>query len=125
MDDAETEQTGRIYRGDGKGVTEVDLAPVCITNGPCFSPDGETLYHVDTLGGIIHASQIGPQGAVIETRIFARIDPADGYPVGIIADAAGNVWVGLWNGWCTRQYAPDGSILTQVRMPASTSRRSR
>lgn len=119
MDDAETADTGRIYRWDGTAVTAADLAPVCITNGPCFSPDGATLYHVDTLGGIIHASQVGLQGAVEHTRIFARIDPADGYPDGIVADVAGNIWVGLWNGWCARQYAPDGSIRTQVRLPAA------
>lgn len=119
MDDAEEAETGRIFRWDGTSVKPVDLAPVCITNGPCFSPDGETLYHVDTIGGTIYASRIGPDAAVIETRVFARIDPADGYPDGVIADAEGNVWVGLWNGWSARQYAPDATIRTQVRLPAA------
>lgn len=119
MDDEEAADTGRIYRWDGVAVTVVDLAPVCITNGPCFSPDGATLYHVDTLGGTIHAARIGPNATIVESRIFARIDPAEGYPDGIVADAAGNIWVGLWNGWSARQYAPDGSILAQVRLPAA------
>lgn len=119
MDDAEEDETGRIYRWDGKTVTPVDLPAVCITNGPCFSPDGTTLYHVDTLGGIIFASSLGADQAILDTRIFARIDPADGHPDGVIADSAGNVWVGLWNGWAVRHYAPDGTLLSQVSLPAA------
>ncbi len=119
MDDAEEDATGRIYRWDGRAVQPVALDPVCITNGPCLSPDGSILYHVDTLGGIIHASSVTDAGDVSATRIFARIDPEDGFPDGIVADAAGNIWVGLWNGWRARLYAPDGAILAEVPLPAA------
>lgn len=119
MDDAEEDATGRIYRWDGRDVRPVAIDPVCITNGPCLSPDGSILYHVDTLGGIIHASSVTDAGDVSTTRIFARIDPADGFPDGIVADAAGNIWVGLWNGWRARLYGPDGTIVAEVRLPAA------
>ena len=55
----------------------------------------------------------------MSTRIFAIIDPADGHPDGCSTDSAGNVWLGLWGGWRARLYAPDGSILREVRLPAS------
>lgn len=119
MDDAAEQDTGRFYRWDGERVTATGLPPVCITNGPAVSPDGATLYHVDTLGGVIHAAAIDADGNVGESRAFATIDPADGTPDGVTCDSAGNVWVGIWGGWCARLYAPDGSILTEVKLPAA------
>ena len=119
MDDGERQATGRVYRWDGTGVTASAIPPVTITNGPGIAPDGRTLYHVDTLGGTIHAVSLDEGGAIGAIREFARIDPADGHPDGASVDAAGNVWVGLWGGWRARLYAPDGGILAEVRIPAA------
>ena len=119
MDDGESARSGQFYRWDGRAVTPLAIAPVCITNGPALSPAQTTLYHVDTVGGIIHASSVGPNGAVGATRVFATIDPADGHPDGCVTDSAGNVWVGLWGGERARLYAPDGGILREVRLPAA------
>ncbi|KQN91196.1 gluconolaconase [Sphingomonas sp. Leaf231] len=119
MDDGENAITGRVHRWDGHDVTSTGIAPVAITNGPGISPDGATLYHVDTLGGVIHAVALDADGTVGEARVFVTIDPADGHPDGVTVDSAGNVWLGLWGGWCARCYAPDGSLLRQVRLPAA------
>src|SRR3546814_20675519 len=80
MDDAEKAATGHVYRFVGGRVETTSIAPVVITNGPAFSPDGRTLYHVDTLGGLIHAIAAGAGGSLGAARPSARIDPADGYP---------------------------------------------
>ena len=119
MDDGESERSGRVYRWDGRSVHATAIDPVVITNGPGVSPDGRTLYHVDPAGGVIHAVAIGEDGAIGAVRDFARIDPADGSPDGVTVDAAGNVWVGLWNGWRARLYDPGGAIVTEVRLPAA------
>jgi len=119
MDDNETDATGQVYRWDGREVRVSGIASVCITNGPGISPDGGTLYHVDTAGGVIHAVTIDDEGNVVGTRGFARIDPADGHPDGVTVDAAGNVWVGLWGGWRARLYDPAGHVLREVRLPAA------
>ncbi|WP_210357144.1 SMP-30/gluconolactonase/LRE family protein [Sphingomonas beigongshangi] len=119
MDDGEAQVTGRVHRFDGARVTTTAVPAVAITNGPGVSPDGRTLYHVDTLGGIIHAVPIEPDGTTGSPREFARIDPAHGWPDGVSVDSAGNVWLGLWGGWAARCYAPDGSLRTEVRMPAA------
>lgn len=118
MDDAEEAATGRIYRHDGatcEGVTTT----VSITNGPAISPDGRTLYHVDTLGGVIHAFALNADGTLGDARIFARIDAADGYPDGPVCDAEGCVWIGLYGGWGARRYSPGGELLETVRFPVS------
>ncbi|MBI0475511.1 SMP-30/gluconolactonase/LRE family protein [Sphingomonas sp. MA1305] len=119
MDDGESHLSGRVHRFDGGVVTTTDIPAVCITNGPGIAPDGRTLYHVDTIGGIIHAVPIAADGSTGTPRDFARIDPAHGNPDGVSVDAAGNVWVGLWGGFCARRYAPDGTLSLEVALPAA------
>ncbi len=119
MDDSENARSGQFYRWDGATLHPLAIDPVCITNGPALSPNQNTLYHVDTVGGTIHASTVDRNGDVSETRVFATIDPADGHPDGCSTDSAGNVWVGLWGGWRARLYAPDGRIIREVRLPVS------
>lgn len=119
MDDGETCASGRVYRFDGRTVHATAIDPVVITNGPALSPDGATLYHVDTVGGVVHAIAVAGDGKTGEARVFARIDPAEGHPDGVSVDAAGNVWMGIWGGGQARLYAPDGTLLRVVRLPAS------
>lgn len=119
MDDGERAPTGQVHRFDGRALARVDIAPVTITNGPALSPDGRTLFHVDTLGGVIYAIGVATDGATGKAREFVRIDPADGHPDGVSVDSAGNVWLGLWGGWCARCYAPDASLLREVRFPTA------
>ncbi len=119
MDDGETLATGRVYRFDGAVVSTTGIASVPITNGPAISPDGTRLYHVDTAGGVVHAIPVGPEGETSAAQVFVAIDPVEGYPDGVSVDSAGNVWLGLWGGGCARCYRPDGSLLREVRLPAS------
>lgn len=119
MDDAEDQATGRVHRFDGRAVTTLPIAPAVVVNGPALSPDGRTLYHVDSGARTIHAFAAGEDGTLGAGRVFAEVDPADGYPDGPSVDSAGNVWVGLWQGWRARLYAPDGAILREVRLPAA------
>lgn len=119
MDNDEASATGRLYRLEADGPRDGGLPPVVITNGPAFAPDGRTLYHTDTLGGVIHAVPVDADGTLGTPRPFATIDPADGYPDGPSVDSAGNVWTGLFGGWGVRCYAPDGSLLETVRFPVA------
>jgi D-xylonolactonase len=119
MDDGCELPTGRLHRFDGAAVTTTALPAIPITNGPAFSPDGGTLYHVDTADGVIQAVPIDADGEPGTPRDFVRVDPDHGNPDGAITDSAGNVWVGIWGGWCARCYAPDGTLLREVRLPAA------
>ncbi len=118
MDDGESAATGRIYRFDGTEIVKAGGA-CTITNGPAVSPDGRTLYHVDTLSGQIWQANISGDAATLDSRPFVSIDPADGNPDGVSVDSDGCVWVGLWGGWCARRYAPDGTLLATVYVPCA------
>ena len=54
MDDDETSPNGALYRFDGRRLHRCDDDYV-ITNRPATSPDGRTLYHIDTLQRVIYA----------------------------------------------------------------------
>jgi xylono-1,5-lactonase len=119
MDDSEEEASGRVYRYAGGTALRIDLDPVVIINGPAFSPDGRTLYHVDTLGRTIWAIAAGDGAHLGEARILARIEDGAGYPDGPAVDAEGHVWIGLFGGWGVRRYAPDGRLVEKVDFPVA------
>ncbi|MFN3668237.1 MAG: SMP-30/gluconolactonase/LRE family protein [Brevundimonas sp.] len=116
MDDSETRKSGALYRwfrgdlvrhDDGYGVT----------NGPCLSPDGRTLYHHDTLEKTILAFDHA-DGAISNRRVFGRTE--DGYADGPSMDAAGVLHVGLFNGWGVARFAPSGERLGTLPLPVQT-----
>ncbi|HYE27814.1 MAG TPA: SMP-30/gluconolactonase/LRE family protein [Allosphingosinicella sp.] len=119
MDNDEKEPTGRFYRFQSGQLADAGLPPVVITNGPAISSDGRTLYHVDTLAGLIHACDLRADGSLGETRPFVRIAPEDGYPDGPTVDAEGCLWIGLYFGWEARRYSPRGELLNRVSFPTS------
>jgi len=61
MHDGEEAKSGSLYRMDAEGVARMDKG-VCITNGPCVSPDGKTFYHTDTLEKTIWAYDLAEDG---------------------------------------------------------------
>lgn len=118
MDSEETSPTGAVHLYDGGTLQTV--GGVCtITNGPAISPDGNTLYHVDTMAGLIWRFDISKNNELTDGQIFASIDPNQGHPDGVTVDSEGCLWVALWGGWSVRRYAPDGHLLTSIRLPCS------
>ncbi len=120
MDDAEAEATGFIYRLDSDGKCVEASPPVCITNGPAVSPDGRTLYHVDTLGGAIYVCDINEGGMLVNRREFVRIPAGQGNPDGPTVDSEGHVWVGLYCGSAVHRYSPEGKLVEVVDFPVDS-----
>lgn len=119
MDNLEQTETGSVYCLDGDTVAHSGVPPIVITNGPAVSPDGGTLYLVDTLGLKIDAHPINPDGSVGAGRRFATFDGSGGHPDGATCDAEGNVWVGFYGGWAARRFSPAGELTAEVRFPVS------
>jgi len=117
MHDGESAVTGRIYRLSADGRCVAETAAVRISNGPAVSPDGRTLYHIDTLGGMIYAAAIDDDGKLGESRMFVTIPNNEGFPDGPAVDAEGGVWIGLYNGGAVRRYSPAGELLDVVEFP--------
>ena len=119
MDDSESERSGAFYCfADGR-VQPTGISGVAITNGPAVSPDGRTLYWVDTIEGTISACDIDSDGKLGASRPFARIAANEGHPDGPTVDAEGCVWISLYAGWEARRYSPAGDLLARVRFPVA------
>lgn len=118
MDDDETRPTGSLYRFDSRGLVRCDENYV-ITNGPATSPDGRTLYHVDTLQRLIYAFDLSEDGGLDNRRVFARIETQGAYPDGPVVDASGCVWVGLYGGFGVNRYSPRGELIDAVALPVA------
>lgn len=118
MDDTEEEPSGALYQLGPEGCIRRDPGYV-VTNGPAESPDGRTLYHTDTLAGIIYAFDRARNGQLSNKRVFVRIPAGGGYPDGPIVDVEGCVWTGVFGGWALQRYSPAGKLLDEIRLPCS------
>ncbi len=90
-----------------------------ISNGLAFSPDGRTLYSVDSAAGDIYARDYDAEtGAVGPRRVAVHIDDEGVEPDGLAVDADGGLWVALWGGGAVRRYTPDGTLDRELAIDA-------
>ncbi len=94
-----------------------------VTNGPCFSPDGSTLYCADSLKQRIYAMDYDVAcGRASNRRVIAAFDGTspEGRPImpdGATVDEEGFIWVAAINGGEIRRYAPDGTLASRLAFP--------
>jgi sugar lactone lactonase YvrE len=106
---------GSLYRYHETTGAHVVLEGITISNGIGWSPDGRTMYYVDSGPGTIHAFDMHPSGEITDKRLFAQFDVArEGTPDGLCLDAEGALWVALWGGHEVRRLAPSGEQLARV-----------
>ncbi|TDD28553.1 hypothetical protein E1218_06970 [Kribbella turkmenica] len=82
--------------------------------GPNFSPDGRTLYFVDTLPHRRLEAITLYDGTPGERSTIAEI--SGGNPDRLVLDE-GCVWVAVWDASELRRYAPTGELLARVELP--------
>jgi sugar lactone lactonase YvrE len=112
--------TGTLYRLDPAGGATPVLADLTISNGLDWSPDGRSLYFVDSGTQRIDLFDFDlAAGALSNRREFVRVPDAAGMPDGLVVDADGCVWVALWGGGALHRYATDGALAAVVTLPVS------
>ena len=110
---------GALYRLDGNGRTELVLDGLTISNGIGWSPDGRTMYLVDSGPRAIYAFAFDPgPGTISDRRIVAALPEEVGAPDGMTVDAAGDLWVAVYGGGQVRRYSPDGGLREVLTVPA-------
>ncbi|MCU1493641.1 MAG: hypothetical protein JWO62_1405 [Acidimicrobiaceae bacterium] len=117
---AESAGRGALYRLEPSLDLTVVEAPVTVSNGIDWSPDGTRMYYVDSAThGIDVFDYDLATGVPSARRRLATVETDDGLPDGLTVDSEGYVWVAFWGGWCVRRYAPDGELDRVVRFPTS------
>ena len=100
------------------------LAPMTNSNGLGFSPDGKWMYHADTAAHRVdrHAFDASA-GAVSPAQRFQQFaaDKAaanyGGRPDGAAVDSEGAYWCAMFEGGRLLRFAPDGTLLREVKLP--------
>lgn len=111
---------GHLYRLDPDGSCTVLDDGLTVSNGPCWSPDGRTLYHADSVPKTIYAFDYDPAtGSATNRRVFASTAALGGIPDGATVDADGYLWTAVCEGGVVARFAPDGSLDRTIAIPVS------
>ena len=120
----ERQPTASLYQVDDTLQVSSLADGFTTSNGPCFSPDGTTLYWNDSWALSTYAFDYDrTTGAATNRRLLVDVtDPAgDVQPVpdGATTDAEGFLWVAALYAGEIRRYAPDGSLDRSVPLPVT------
>jgi sugar lactone lactonase YvrE len=108
---------GSLYRYHASTGAELIVGGVTISNGIGWSPDGRTMYYVDSGPGTISTFDVDEDGGVSNKQLFVQFDvETEGTPDGLCVDANGALWVAVWGGYEVRAYSPSGEQLARVRV---------
>jgi sugar lactone lactonase YvrE len=111
---------GELFSVSADGHTRRLLGDLTESNGVGWSPDGRSMYFVDSGDPAIYVLEYDvATGRIGNRREFVRIDSTLGYLDGLAVDADGDVWVAVWSGGQLRRYAADGRLRAVVPMPVS------
>ncbi|TCT09101.1 SMP-30/gluconolactonase/LRE family protein [Paralcaligenes ureilyticus] len=119
MDTKEEGPNGALYRLDPDLSLHTLDTNIMVSNGPCWSPDGNTFYFSDTWSGDIWAYDYDQKtGGISNKRTFTSLQgKAFKSSDGATVDAEGYLWnAQVYEGNLVR-YAPDGSIDKVIPMP--------
>ncbi len=111
---------GALYRLDRHGQTETMLDGLTIPNGLGWSPDGATMYLVDSGPRVVHAFTFdGDRGTISGGRQLITVSADVGTPDGLTVDVAGDLWVAIYGGGRVHRYTCDGALRQVLHVPAA------
>ena len=106
-----------------RGEVRTLFPDITIPNSICFSPDGATGYFADTAKNILFRVSCDPSTGLPTGAPQVLLDHRgkSGGIDGSVCDADGVIWNARWGSSCVDAYAPDGTHLRSVPVPASES----
>jgi sugar lactone lactonase YvrE len=115
------EETGTevLLRISPDGSVETLRTGIRLSNGVAFSPDGLTIYHVDTLANVISSHSYGPGDFDMDEPWGPVIADLPHFPDGLTVSRDGSLWVAQWGGSGVRRHASTGELLGVVSVWAN------
>ncbi|MDF2959815.1 MAG: putative Membrane Associated Protein [Paenibacillus sp.] len=114
-------EAGSLYCLEPGGTIRKVVEGVTTSNGIGWSPDGRTMYYIDTPTKLVVAYPYDEEtGRLGDVRTAVSIPAGEGSPDGMTVDAEGMLWVAHWGGWQVSRWNPHtGEKLTAVPVPAA------
>ncbi|WP_342774594.1 SMP-30/gluconolactonase/LRE family protein [Paenibacillus piri] len=114
-------QAGALYCLDAGGTVRKVIDGVTTSNGIGWSPDGRTMYFIDSPTKEVRAYSFDAKTGQLGDARTVVVIPADGgVPDGMTVDAEGMLWVAQWGGWQVSRWNPHtGEQLAAVPVPAA------
>lgn len=120
MDKQEQSPHGSLYlldcQKDGKICTVPKDRHYIVTNGPLIIEDHHKLYHNHSNDQIVYRFDWESSGHISNKEKFIKVDK--GYPDGMAADMADNLWVCLFGGQQINIYSIDAELVQTIPMPS-------
>ncbi|MCW3840682.1 SMP-30/gluconolactonase/LRE family protein [Micromonospora yasonensis] len=107
-----------LYRLEPDGRIVPVLTSVTLSNGLGWSPDGHTMYYIDTPARTVDAFDFDLEtGSITNRRVLVDLREAEGRPDGLTVDSAGGIWIAMARGWSVRRYDAHGVLDRVIRLP--------
>lgn len=108
-----------LLRISPDGRVETLRSHLGMANGLGFSPDGLTIFHIDTLAGTLSTHSYAPGDFDASEPWVPIINDFSHFPDGMTVDASGNLWVALWGGSRVAQYSALGAHIQDLPVTAT------
>ena len=108
-----------LLRISADGTVETLRSGIRLSNGIAFSPDGGTIYHVDTVANTVSRHSYGPGSFDLDEPWVIVLEDLPHFPDGLTVDSEGMLWVAQWGGSSVRRHAPNGDLLDIVEVDAT------
>jgi sugar lactone lactonase YvrE len=111
---------GSLYRLDIDHLVTRAVPGVTLSNGLGWSPDGRTMYYIDSTTYAIDAFDFDPSsGAPSGRRRLVDLPRDWGLPDGMTVDEEGTLWVAFYGASSLRRFGSDGLLIAVVDLPVS------
>lgn len=106
----------RYYRGEVRRM----FPDLTIPNAISFAPDKSYAQFADTKSAIVYRVALDPEDGwpIGEPGIFLDLAPEHLAPDGAVIDASGLTWMAQWGAARIAAYAPDGTFVEAIGVPA-------
>lgn len=117
--DESRQHKARLYRYDSDGLAPL-MDGLMTSNGLAFSPDGTTMYHVDSPASKVTMRDFDRSSGSIagNSRVLIEIpDNPAARPDGATVDAEGCYWLAIFGAAVVRRFSPEGALLAEYPVP--------
>jgi sugar lactone lactonase YvrE len=117
----EEKPVGSLYCLEADHTVRKMIDGVTVSNGLAWSPDGRTMYYIDSPTKRVVAYDYDiDTGAISGQRTIITIPEGGGFPDGMTIDVEGMLWIAQWDGWQVSRWNPHtGEMLTAIPIPVA------